>query len=53
MCPFPFQGDVVYELTGVYPAQYFFWIDSQSGTVRVSQSLKNDNLRLISYSVSQ
>ena len=40
-----------YALVGVYPSQYFFRIDRETGEIYVSQSLKLDNLRLTEYTV--
>ena len=44
-------GELTYELTGVYPADHFFTIDSSNGNVYVLQSLKDDNLQLTAYTV--
>ena len=46
-----FQGDLVYELTGVYPAQFFFWIHRDNGRVYVLQDLNADSLRSTQYKV--
>ncbi|XP_041364043.1 protocadherin Fat 4-like [Gigantopelta aegis] len=38
------EGNIVYEATGLYPAQTFFSVVKTSGDVKISQSLKNDGL---------
>jgi len=43
---------MVYELTGVYPAEHFFRIDNRTGAVYLTQSLRNDNLQTTEYAVS-
>ena len=46
-----FQGQIVYSLSGVYPAQQFFRINETSGAIYLKRSLKEDNLRLFKYTV--
>ncbi len=45
-------GEIRYELAGVYPAEHFFTIDETNGNVFVLASLKDDNLQLTEYTVS-
>ena len=45
-------GQLVYKLVGIYPAQHFFRIDNSTGEIFVKESLKNDNRRLTSYTLS-
>ncbi len=45
------QGRILYAITGVYPAQNFFWIDAGTGVVYVQRSLKDDSLKSSSYTV--
>ncbi len=42
----------MFELTGVYPSQYFFAIDNRTGVITVIKSLREDALQLTSYTVS-
>ena len=42
-----------YEMVGLYPAQLYFSVDKDSGVLRVIANLKDDPLRLSSYTVSQ
>lgn len=48
------QGKMVYETTGVYPAESFFKVTETSGRAKISvaQSLMLDSLMLDSYTVS-
>ena len=45
------QGNIVYRLIGVYPAEHFFMVDSETGEIKVNQSLRNDVLQLTEYSL--
>ncbi len=46
-------GELTFELTGVYPADHFFTIDSSNGNIFVLESLREDNLQLTQYTVSE
>jgi protocadherin Fat 4 len=44
-------GDIMFEMTGVYPAQHFFTIDNKTGSIYVSRSLRDDALQLTLYTL--
>ena len=46
------SGQLVFELTGLYPAAQFFAVDRTSGVVTVTSSLREDPLKLLTYTVS-
>lgn len=46
------QGTIEYVMAGLYPAENFFWVDSQTGAIFVSRSLKADSLKSTEYIVS-
>jgi len=46
-----FQGRVVYNITGDYPAPSFFNI-TKNGQIKIAANLKSDNLKSTSYIVS-
>ena len=43
------EGQMTYELTGVYPAQDFFTVNPTNAEIRVEQNLKEDSLRSAQY----
>ena len=43
---------MIYEVIGLYPAQLYFMIERNSGVIKVAENIKNDPLRLSSYTVS-
>lgn len=47
-----FQGNLRYELVGIYPAQDFFAVDPSSGEVSVIRNLTTDNFETMQYTVS-
>ena len=47
-----FQGDLVYAITGTYPAQDFFSINERDGRITVLKNLKEDVARADKYIVS-
>ena len=46
------QGDLVYAITGNYPAQDFFGINERDGRISVIKNLKEDVARANQYTVS-
>ncbi len=42
----------MYEAIGLYPAQLYFSIERNSGVIKVAGNIKEDPLRLSSYTVS-
>ena len=49
---FLLQGQIIYEVIGLYPAQLYFMIERNSGVIKVAGNIKDDPLRLSSYTVS-
>ncbi len=52
---FSVQGEIMYEVTGVYPAPSFFGLDVEDGgnvRVRIIRDLLTDSLQLTLYQVS-
>ena len=47
-----FQGSMMYEVAGTYPAQYFFGVNTSTGQVKIIQDLRNDANKQIQYIVS-
>ncbi len=47
------KGDIVYMITGVYPAESFFWIENSNGVLYIRNSLKADSLSMTKYIVSR
>ena len=49
-----FQGEIVYQITGVYPSQSFFGLDIMStrADIKVIRDLTLDSLQLGSYEVT-
>ena len=45
------QGELKYELVGVYPAQDFFTVDPDTAEVKVRKPLAQDSLRSVEYLV--
>jgi len=46
-----FQGRIYYEEIGDYPGQSFFDVNDLTGQVSVQQDLRNDGIRLGTYTV--
>ena len=46
------QGEIVYEVVGLYPAMDYFTVVKNSGVVKINGNIKADPLQLMSYSVS-
>lgn len=47
-----FQGEIMYEVVGLYPAMNYFSVVANTGVVKVIGNIKADPLRLMSYTVS-
>ncbi len=47
-----FQGQMIYEAIGLYPAELYFTVEENSGQIKVIENIKEDPLRLSSYTVS-
>ena len=47
-----FQGAIVYESVGLYPAQSFFQVNATTGVINIIQSLKQDVFSRTEYTVS-
>lgn len=47
-----FQGSLVYESIGLYPAQSFFTVNRTTGLITLTQSLKNDGFARDTYTVN-
>ncbi|XP_071105610.1 protocadherin Fat 4-like isoform X2 [Haliotis cracherodii] len=45
------KGSLVYEATGIYPAQTFFGVNRNDGRINITQDLKNDGLGRDSYTL--
>ncbi|XP_050391949.2 protocadherin Fat 4 [Patella vulgata] len=45
------QGNIVYESIGDYPALSFFAVNRSTGIVSITRDLRNDNLRLSTYTL--
>lgn len=45
------SDQLVFELTGLYPALQFFAVDRTSGVVTVAASIREDPLKLFAYTV--
>lgn len=45
------QGDIIFELIGVYPSEHFFYIDNKTGIIYVKKSLREDVLQYTTYTV--
>ena len=45
------QGEIVYELVGLYPSENFFLINGSTGEVSLKTSLRADSLKSTSYLV--
>ena len=49
---FHLQGSIRYEISGVYPAETFFFISPTQGVIVIRNSLKSDSLQATEYTVS-
>ena len=46
------SDQLVFEMTGLFPASQFFAVERSTGVVRTISSLQNDPLKLFTYTVS-
>ena len=46
-----FQGTIRFSISGIYPAENFFWIDETSGRIYLKRSLKEDSLKSTQYQI--
>lgn len=47
-----FQGSIVYELVGIYPAQDFFAVNQATGAINITRDLATDSFETMQYTVS-